>query len=164
MEYKDLLALSKAAMNSEKNAAVAFSCEVNGKNENFSSSELNDLLRSEFAALTEINGVYSYHQYKQNAPVIYQIIAETIDEVLPKRVEAQYAQFAETRVIPQGDKAVFRVKVTEAARRRAKTFVTRVGLAGRYETFMLDGAETEIQTGAVGAAARIGIEEFLDGR
>ena len=164
MDFKNLLALSKAAMSAKPEAPVAFSCEVDGKVENFSSSELNNLLRSEFEALTEINGTFNYALYKQNQPTIFQIISETIDEILPRRVESQYAQFADTTTIAQGDKAVFKLKITESARRRAKTFVTRVGLAGRYESFMLEGAEMEVQTGAVGAAAKIGMEEFLDGR
>ena len=164
MDYKNLLALSKAAMSADREAPVAFSCEVDGKTENFSSAELNKLLRSEFAALSEVNGKFSFAEYQKNKPEIFQIISETIDEILPKRVEAQYAQFAETTTVAQGDKAVFKLKITEAARRRAKTFVTRVGLAGRYESFMLEGAEMEVQTGAVGAAAKIGFEEFLDGR
>ena len=47
---------------------------------------------------------------------------------------------------------------------RAKQFVTQVGLAGRYETFMLEGERLEVKTSAIGSAARIGFEEFLDGR
>ena len=164
--YKDLLDLCVAAMSAQPAAPVAYSCNVGGQNVSFSSSELNKELRKEFSALTgyvEGKGI-NYADYRENKNTIFRLIEETIDEVLPARVEKQYAQFADTRVIPQGDKAKFRVKVTELSRRRAKTFVTRVGLAGRYETFMLDGAELPVQTGAIGAAARIGFEEFLDGR
>lgn len=164
--YKDLLDLCVAAMSAQPAAPVAYSCNVGGKNVSFSSSELNKELRKEFSALTgyvEGKGI-NYADYRENKNTIFRLIEETIDEVLPARVEKQYAQFADTRVIPQGDKAKFRVKVTELSRRRAKTFVTRVGLAGRYETFMLDGAELPVQTSAIGAAARIGFEEFLDGR
>ena len=67
-------------------------------------------------------------------------------------------------VLLRAIRPVFRLSVTEFAKRRARTFVTRVGLAGRYETFILDGARMEVQTGAIGSAARIGFEEFLDGR
>lgn len=166
MEYNELLKLSVAAMSAEANAPVAYSCSVDGKNVNFSSSELNKQLRKEFNELTgyvEGRGI-SWADYRENKNTIFRLIEETIDEVLPPRVEAQYMQFADTRVIAQGDKATFKLKVTELSRRRAKTFVSRVGLAGRYETFMLDGAQLEVQTGAIGAAARIGFEEFLDGR
>jgi hypothetical protein len=107
---------------------------------------------------------FNYRTFKRNENTIFELIEETITEVLPPRVEAQYAQFAEVKTIPQGDRAVFRLKVTDASKRRAKTFVTRAGLAGRYETFMLDGTELEVQTSAIAGAARIGFEEFLDGR
>ena len=73
-------------------------------------------------------------------------------------------QFADVKVLPQGDKAIFRKRITEASRKRAKTFVTQVGLAGRYEVFMLDGETVEVQMSAIGSACRIGFEEFLDGR
>lgn len=166
MEFNELLKLSVAAMSAEANAPVAYSCSVDGKNVNLSSRELNNQLRKEFNELTgyvEGKGM-CYADYRENKNTIFRLIEETIDEVLPPRVERQYESFAETRQIAQGDRAVFKLKVTELSRRRAKTFVSRVGLAGRYETFMLDGAEMEIQTGAIGAAARIGFEEFLDGR
>ena len=66
--------------------------------------------------------------------------------------------------VGQGDKAVFRQRITEACRLRAKQFVTQVGLAGRYETFMLEGRTVEVKVAAVGSACRLGFEEFLDGR
>lgn len=166
MEIKELIKLSKAAMKAEKNAPVAYSCNVEGNVVNFSSKELNDKLREEFNALcgyTKEKGI-NYYEYKRNQQTIFQIIAETIDEVLPPQVIEQYKEFADVQVVNQGDKAIFRLKVSELSRRRSKAFVTRVGLAGRYETFMLDGAEMEVQTGAIGSAARIGFEEFLDGR
>lgn len=166
MEFKDLKALAVAAMGAEKNAPIAYSCNIEGKTENFSSSELNKALRAEFNKLTgyvEGQGM-CWADYRENKNTIFRLIEETIDEVLPPRVEKQYMQFADTITIAQGDKAVFKLKVTEASRRRAKTFVSSVGLAARYETFQLDGAQLEVKTGAIGAAARIGLEEFLDGR
>ena len=166
MDFKNLKALAVAAMKADSNAPVAYSCNIEGKNTTFSSAELNDLLRDEFNKLTgytEGAGI-DYADYRENKNTIFRLIEQTIDEVLPSRVEKQYMDFADVVTIAQGDKAIFKVKVTEASKRRAKTFVTRAGLAGRYETFMLDGAQLEIQTGAIGAACRIGFEEFLDGR
>ena len=72
--------------------------------------------------------------------------------------------FAETKTFKQGDKPMFRRKIN-SARTRAKQFITRVGLAGIYEVFKLGGEESfEVQTSAIGGAAQIGFEEFLDGR
>lgn len=164
MDFKQLKAMAVAAMKAEKNAPIAYSCTSEGKQENFSAAELNKALRNEFAALTNDGDKFSYRKYSENQNTIFSLIEQTIDEVLPPRVEAQYMQFADVQTIPQGDTAIFRLKVTEASKRRAKTFVSRVGLAARYETFMLDGASMEVKTGAIGGAARIGFEEFLDGR
>ena len=58
---------------------------------------------------------------------------------------------------------IFRRKTTN--NNRAKQFITRVGLEGVYEVFKLGGQESfEVQTSAIGGAAQIGLEEFLDGR
>jgi hypothetical protein len=58
----------------------------------------------------------------------------------------------------------FRRKLS--AGNRAKQFITRVGLAGIYEVFKLGRNEEsfEVRTSAIGGAAQIGFEEFLDGR
>lgn len=162
MEFNDLKKLCVAAFGADKHAPVAYS---HGE-ESYSSSEVSRAIAKEFRDLcgyAEGKGC-NYRTFKKNENLIYELIEETITEVLPARVEAQYEQFAEIKRIPQGDRAIFRVKVTDASKRRAKTFVTQAGLAGRYETFMLDGREVEIKTNAVAGAARIGFEEFLDGR
>jgi hypothetical protein len=76
----------------------------------------------------------------------------------------QYSQFAEIKTFAQGDKPIFTQKITQASRRRAKQFIGKVGLAGLYEVFKLDGQSYEVATNAIGGAAQIGFEEFLDGR
>lgn len=159
MEFKDLRNLAFAAVKSEKNAPVAYSFTQDGKTENFSAAEVNKALQAE---LNKLAGTYAL--YRENQNIIFRLIEETIDEILPARVEQQYMDFADVQVLAQGDKAIFRKRITEASRKRAKGFVTKVGLAGRYETFMLDGKEIEVQMSAIGGAARIGFEEFLDGR
>ena len=155
MEYKELRDLAFAAIKAEKNAPVAYSFG----NETFSAEDVNKALRAEFQKLAG-----DYRSYRENKNTIFALIEETIDEVLPQKVEEQYMQFADVKVLPQGDKAIFRKRITEASRKRAKTFVTQVGLAGRYEVFMLDGETVEVQMSAIGSACRIGFEEFLDGR
>lgn len=154
MDRKQLKTLAVAAV---KQIPLTFS--QNGKEETYNSDAINETLRTELNELT-----CNYAAFRRNQNLIFELIEETIDEVLPAKVQQQYEAFAETRTLAQGDKAVFTLKVTEAARTRAKQFVTRVGLAGRYEVFMLDGAQLEVTTTAIGGAARIGFEEFLDGR
>ena len=164
MEFSELKKLAVAAAKAERGTSTTFSFD--GATETYSAEQVNEALANQFKELTgyvEGQGV-NYRQYQENKNMIFDLIEQTITEVLPPRVEEQYMRFADVQRIPQGDKAVFRLKVTEFAKRRARTFVTRVGLAGRYETFMLDGASLEVQTGAIGSAARIGFEEFLDGR
>lgn len=155
MEYKDLLSLARIALKADPSAPTAYSFN----DENYTLDQVNEALATEFRKLAG-----SYSDYRENKNLIFRLIEQTIDEVLPARVEAQYAQFAEIRNVAQGDKAVFRTRITESARKRAKTFVTRVGLAGRYEVFMLDGKSMTVETSAIGGAARIGFEEMLDGR
>ena len=156
MDYKDLRELARIAVSADPKAPVAYSFGE----ETFTLDQVNEALASEFKALAP-----DYRTYKENQNTIFRLIEETISEVLPAKVEQQYMQFAEVRRVAQGDKAIFRQRISEAAKIRAKkNFVTRVGLAGRYEVFMLDGKELEVKTGAIGGAARIGFEEFLDGR
>ena len=87
-----------------------------------------------------------------------------LTEVLPPRVLAEYGQYADVRNFAQGEHAIFYQKISEASRKRAKQFVTKVGLAGRYEVFKLDGRTLEVPVTAYGGAAQIAFEEFLDGR
>lgn len=155
LEVKDFLELSKAAMLADPKAPVAYSFG----NEQYSAAQLEEALRNEFK---EIAGTPM--QFEKNKHLVFELIARTIDEVLPKRIDDVYMQFADVQTVAQGQKAIYRQRVTEKARKRAKSFVTRVGLAGRYETFMLDGREETVKTDAIGGAARIGYEEYLDGR
>ena len=150
----NLLALMKTTTKAEENNPVAYSFE--GKN--YSYNQLNDTLRAE---LNELVGSPSL--YRENKNTLFSLIEETISEVLPAKVAKVYENFAETKTFGQGDKPIFRRKIN--SKTRAKQFITRVGLAGRYEVFKLGGAESfEVKTSAIGGAAQIGIEEFLDGR
>ena len=155
LEKKDLVALAKATARANPSAPVAYS--FGGKN--YSYDELNETLRNEFNEY-----VGSYALYRENKNLIFAVIEEALNEVLPKRVEEQYNQFAEVKTFAQGDKPIFRRKLN--SRTRAKQFITRVGLAGIYEVFKLSAGEEsfEVRTSAIGGAAQIGFEEFLDGR
>lgn len=155
LNRENLLQLAKVTANAKASSQVAYSFGE----DKFSYSELNETLRNE---LKEIAGTYSL--YRENKNLIFSLIEEVIDDVLPKRVLEQYGQFAEIKNYAQGDKPVFSQRVTSASKRRAKQFITKVGLAGIYEVFKLDGKTYEIPTEAFGGAAQIGFEEFLDGR
>ena len=155
LDRNNLVQLAKITAIANPSAPTAYS--FNGQN--LSYEALNETLRNEF---NELAGTYAL--YRENKNLIFSIIEETLDEVLPKKVVEQYSQFAEVRTFAQGDKPLFRRKLNMRA--RAKQFVTRVGLAGIYEVFKLSKNEEafEVRTSAIGGAAQIGFEEFLDGR
>ena len=155
LNKSDLVKLAKVVANANPASQVAYSYGE----DKFSYAELNETLRSE---LRELAGTYAL--YRVNKNTIFSLIEETIDDVLPKKVLEQYGQFAEIKTFAQGDKPVFTQRITTAAKRRAKQFITKVGLAGVYEVFKLAGKSYEVPTSAFGGAAEIGLEEFLDGR
>ena len=121
-----------------------------------SAYDLNETLRAE---LNELAG--DHNAYRRNKLDVFELIEETVDELLPNRIRNTYEMFAETRTFAQGDKPVFTRKMGKA---RARQFVSRVGLAGLYEVFKLDKQSFTVETTAFGGAAQIGFEEFLDGR
>ncbi len=155
LQKKELFTLAKTVAKANPSAAVAYSFG----DSKYSYKELDDTLRAE---LREIAGTYAL--YRENKNILFELIEQVIDEVLPQRVIEQYGQFADIRTFAQGDKPVFSVKASQASKARAKKFVTKVGLAGVYEVFKLDGYTLEVPTEAWGGAAQIGFEEYLDGR
>ena len=155
LEFKQLLSLAKTVAKANPSAPVAYAFA----GENFGYSDLQNTLRKE---LNEIAGTYSL--YRENKNTVFALLEQTIDDVLPEKVMQQYSQFADIKTFAQGDKPIFTQKITVASKRRAKQFIGKVGLAGLYEVFKLDGQSYEVTTNAIGGAAQIGFEEWLDGR
>ena len=154
MELLKFDSLVKLAVAASNKTSFSFS-----ENEKYSAEQTSDLLRAQMNLLA-----HDYRSFRENKNTIFSLIEQTIDEVLPAKVLQQYEQFADISTVAQGDKVVFVRRITEASRMRAKQFVTQVGLAGRYETSMPERERLEVKTSAIGSAARIGFEEFLDGR
>ena len=154
--YADNLALSKVLM-SKKNPSGKYS--LNGKEVSYEA--LNATLQANMKELTHENGQFNLYKYNENKNTIFSLLAETLNDVMPKNVLETYGMFADVQTVAQGDSLVFHRKLGAL---RPKQFVTRVALAGRYEVFELADEKFTIQTTAYGGAARIGIEEFLDGR
>lgn len=102
----------------------------------------------------------SYNQFMKNRYDLYDIIIESIDEILPRDVMASIGAFAEVQTVAQGQKAMFKRKLGRA---RAKKFLTQVGLSGVYETFRLDSDTFELGAHAVGGGATVDFERMLDG-
>ena len=157
LDRVNLVALMKQVAKADPSAPVSYSFE--GKNLTYEA--MNETLRKE---LNELAGTYSL--FRENKNLIQSMIEETLDEILPKKSMQRYDQYAEVKTFAQGDKPVFRRPLNNT-RQRAKQFITRVGLAGIYEVFKLGPSESEsfeVRTSAIGGAAQIGFEEFLDGR
>lgn len=124
--------------------------------ESFDYKAMNETLRKELYELAGTDELY-----EQNKRTLFSLIEKTMDDIVPTRLINAYGQFAEIQNFKQGDRPVFKRRT---GKQRAKQFVTRVGLAGVYEVFKLGEESFEVQTSAIGAAAQIGFEEFLDGR
>ena len=154
LDRTNLIALAKATAKASLNPSTAFAFG----DKKLTYEALDKTFRKE---MNELAGTYA--QYRENKNLIFNLIEVGLDEVLPAKVLQNYGQFADVKTYAQGDKPVFRVRISEASKKRAKQFVTRVGLAGRYEVFKLDGYTLEVPTAAYGGAAQIGFEEFLDG-
>ena len=121
----------------------------------FSVEDVNAALRDGFKELAG-----NFNQFMKNRYDIYQIIIETIDEVVPNRVIDAVGIFADVRQVGQGEKVLFKQAIGKS---RAKKFLTRVGLSGVYETFRLDNTTFEVPAYAVGGACTLDFERMLDG-
>lgn len=155
LERKSLIELAKATAKASVNPSLTFSFGE----ETLSANALESTFRQELKELAATPALY-----RRNKDTIFELVEIQLTEVLPPKVLAEYGQFADVRTFPQGVQPVFYQKISEASRRRAKQFVTKVGLAGRYEVFKLDGRTLEVTPTAYGGAAQIAFEEFLDGR
>ena len=156
LNRENLVSLAKQVARANPSAPVAYSFGE----QSLSYEALQQTLRNE---MNEFAG--TYQQFRENKNLVFSVMEEVINDILPKKVAERYSDFAEVRTFAQGDKIVFRRNLT-ANNNRAKQFVTRVGLAGVYEVFKLSKREEvfEVRTSAIGGAAQIGLEEFLDGR
>lgn len=124
--------------------------------ETYELGTVDEALRGEIAKMCD-----SLNNFMRNRYDIYDIIITVADEVVPAKTYDVLGQFAEIKSVPQGQKALFRVN--GLGRNRAKKFLTQVGLSGLYETFRLDSSTFELGGKAIGGAASIDFERFLDG-
>lgn len=128
----------------------------NNPPKDFSVADLEGSFREE---LKKLGGTREL--YRRNKIDIFELMEMVFNEVLPKRVAARYGEFAEFVQVPHGAKAVFKRKL---GRMRAKSFITKVGLDGVFETFRLDQDSFEISTEAIGGAAVMSWERYLAGQ
>lgn len=122
----------------------------------FSSADVKATLREEIHKIA-----HDYDSYRRNKLDLFEIMQEAYTEVLPRSIEDFMGSFAEIKTVADGQKAQF---VVNRGRRRAKQFVTEVGLSGVYESFRLDKDTFEVGGKAIGGAAYIDYERYLCGQ
>lgn len=138
-------------------AKIAYSKKVpvvNGKN--YSLGSVEETLRDKFKALAP-----NFNAYRRNKLEIFELIEETVDEVAPKNIIERIGDFADVKTYKQGQRPKFKVK---KGKNNVKRFITKVGLGGVYERVRLDKSEFTIDTHAIGGAAYIEWEAYLDGQ
>lgn len=122
---------------------------------NYSNESVESALHEAFQDLAG-----SVNQFMKNRYDIYEILISAADEYVPNKIIDAMGMFAEVKTVGQGQKAMFRKKL---GRNRAKKFLTQVGNSGVYETFRLDSETFEVAAHAIGGAATIDFERYLDG-
>lgn len=123
---------------------------------NFTAENVADAYRAEVEKLCG-----DFNSFQKNKYDLYEIIIETIDEILPKKAIDVLGQFAEIQTIPDGQRAIF--KKGRLGRARSRKFLTQVGLSGVYETFRLDEEQFTVSCHAEGGAWAIDFERFRTG-
>lgn len=121
----------------------------------YSASDVNETLRAELKAFNN----YSY--YRANKNVLFQLIEEIANVVVPKKVIAQFGSFAEVQSVNLGEKIVFKQRTGVA---RGKRFVTVAGEYGTYRTFNIDSRDITMSPRVHAGAAILEIGDFLAGR
>ena len=117
--------------------------------------DVNDALRAE---LKELCGTYDL--YRRNKLDLFEIMQETMDEVVPAQVMQVISSFAEVKNYAHGQKPTFKIK---KGKLRARKFATRATASGVYETFRLDTDTVDVNTFVIGDGAYIDFERFLSG-
>ena len=121
----------------------------------YSLADVNETLREELKAFNN----YSY--YRANKNVLFQLIEEIANVVVPKKVIAQFGSFAEVQHVNVGEKIVFKQRMGVA---RGKRFVTVAAEYGTYRTFNIDSRDITMSPRVYAGAAILELGDFLCGR
>lgn len=123
---------------------------------NFTAENVSEAYRAEVSALCG-----NFNEFQKNKYDLYQIVIETVDEILPEKAISVLGQFAEIISVPDGQRALF--KKGRLGKGRAKAFLTQVGLSGVYESARLDSDTFTVSCHAKGGAWAIDFERFRTG-
>lgn len=114
------------------------------------------LLREKFAELAP-----NRKSFRRNQVAIFELIEETIDEVLPARMNEAFDAFAQFKQFNNGDKAVFKMPKGKTQIRR---FIQRIALGVPMKKARLDKDVATMDFFALGGGVRVEWETYLDGQ
>lgn len=159
MEIKELKKLAKALTLSKNSPELSFSfAGEDGKDVTLTKEAMENTLRDEIAALAKTKMDFEKNKYE-----IFSLIQENIDLKLPKDVQKFLYNVASVQQFGPKDKPYFNVK-NDNGKRRGRKFITKAASAGSYEVFYLGKNEKVVpEITAVGGAAQLRIEDFLNG-
>lgn len=106
------------------------------------------------------NGKFSRKLWRRHHDDLFDLVAETWDEILPNSVKEALGMFCEILQFAQGDRPEF---IITRGRQRGKQFVTMATESGNYEAFRLDHDRFDIYPMAMGGAFYVDFERYLDG-
>lgn len=126
----------------------------------FSAVEAEDALRKELNEMVKTDGKVDFYKYQNNKWMIFELISQTVDAILPEKVISVLDKFVDVQTVAQGDKIRFKLK---KGANRVKTFVTRVGAGLNLEVAQMDSAYLDLTAYAIGGGVLVEFERFLDG-
>ena len=128
---------------------------------NFSINDMHEALKTQMRDLLCENGKINYSKWSMNNKMIFALLAEMVDTVLPKTIEqAGIGRFIDMKTVGHGDKPRFFVK---KGIKNVKRFVTKVSAAGVYDRVRLDKDYFDVETYIHGGAVYQSMEAFLAG-
>lgn len=125
----------------------------------------NDVQSAAVNALKEYLGVgsASIREILRNQDIMFDIINEVVDEVLPIKLQERTREFAEVMQIERDQKAVFNIRTTNASRQRVARGIQKGARGGIYKARRLDGTTFEVATMVETVGYMITLEEILTG-
>lgn len=104
--------------------------------------------------------VFDARSFRRNGREIFDLMEESVDQVLPVKVQEVLGAFSEVLQFGNNDAIKFKRRL---GHNRGKQYVTRSTAAGVYDTFRLDEEAFELRPYVYGGGAIVDFERYLDG-
>lgn len=128
---------------------------------NFSAEDVNSAAVNKLAeelGLTENSSVREIRSVEARA---FALIEESVDEILPKKLDAVLGEFAETRTFPRDAEIVFNIE--KIGKNRAKLTISKGARGGIYRAAKLDSRYFSLNGSTYTVAVYVTLEEILLG-